>query len=79
MICYVYNNEKLFNAKQFVFIIYIMHLNHDTNLSASSNHSYETSSELYNYPVIRYGVPDSMPQSQSIVNNMMYYQGIYIV
>lgn len=56
-----------------------MHLNHGTNLSASSNHSYETSSELNQYPIIRYGVSDSLPQSQSIVNNMMYYQGIYIV
>lgn len=57
-----------------------MQLNHDTSIRASSNHSNETSNEVYNYyPISRYGVPDSMPQSQSIVNNMMYYQGIYVV
>lgn len=56
-----------------------MHLNHDNSLSAPSNHNHEISSEIYYHPITGYGVPDLMPQSQSIVNNMMYYQGICIV
>lgn len=52
-----------------------MHLNYDTSSSVPSNDSHE----VHNIPTVGYGVSDSTPQSQSIVNNMMYYQGIYYI
>lgn len=31
-----------------------------------------------NVPIVGYGSSEYMPKSHSIVNNMMYYQGIYL-
>lgn len=50
-----------------------MRLNHDSNSNTPSNHSHE----VYNIPMVRYAMSDSGTQSPNIVNNMMYYQGIY--
>lgn len=46
-----------------------MHLSHDTNFELS-DHIHD----LYNTP-IGYRVAYTTPQSQSIVNDMIYYQG----
>lgn len=32
---------------------------------------------LHNMPTTGYSAPQPIPQSHSIVNNMVYYQGIY--
>lgn len=32
-----------------------------------------------NMPIVGYGSSEYMPQSHSIVNNMMYYKGIYLI
>lgn len=49
-----------------------MRFNHDT----SSAHSDPLIHDINNIPMDRYGASGSVPQSPSIVNNMMYYQGI---
>lgn len=50
-----------------------MRFNHDeSNFPSDQIHN-----NLRDIPMTGYGAFDPIPQSQSIVNNMMYYQGIY--
>lgn len=52
-----------------------MRFNDDTSGGIPSDCIYDNVHN--NMPIVGYGSLDSMPQSHSIVNNMMYYQGIY--
>lgn len=55
-----------------------MRFNHDTSNNIPSDQIYNN---LHNIPTAGYEafgpIPQSQSQSQSIVNNMIYYQGIY--
>lgn len=50
-----------------------MRFDHDTNYVPSD----PTHNVHNNMPIAGYSASDSMPQPQGIINNMMYYQGIY--
>lgn len=47
------------------------------NDDISSVPSDHVTHDINNIPMSGYGASGSMTQSSSIVNNMMYYQGIY--
>lgn len=51
-----------------------MRFNHNTSNIVPSDQMYDN---LNNIPMAGYGAFNPVSQSQSIVNNMMYYQGIY--
>lgn len=52
-----------------------MRFNHVTSTDGPSDCIYDNVHN--NMPIVGYGSSEYMPQTHSIVNNMMYYQGIY--
>jgi hypothetical protein len=50
-----------------------MRFNDDTNSVPLDHFTHD----INNIPMPGYGAAGSIPQTPSIVNNMMYYQGIY--